>query len=141
MKYQYTTISETYDTKGKYTRRPLLQLELLEKGKSVTVYGLIDSGADLTLINIEYASSLGIPLHKNNTKEFIGIGGRPIVCYLHTISIRPEHFTTPVKIPVAFIESNAVDVLLGQEGFFDLYRIKFEKDHGVFEITQSLKKR
>lgn len=25
--------------------------------------------------------------------------------------------------------------LLGQEGFFDQFRIKFEKDHNIFEVT------
>jgi len=40
-----------------------------------------------------------------------------------------------IKIPVGFINSDSVGLLLGQEGFFDNYRIKFERDHNVFEIT------
>lgn len=40
-----------------------------------------------------------------------------------------------IKIPVCFVQSPTVGLLLGEEGFFDLYRIKFEKDHDTFEIT------
>ena len=32
-------------------------------------------------------------------------------------------------MPVGFIKSNSVNGLLGQIGFFDLNRIKFERDH------------
>jgi len=39
-----------------------------------------------------------------------------------------------VEIPICFVESPTVSLLLGQEGFFDKYRIKFEKDHDTFEI-------
>ena len=33
-----------------------------------------------------------------------------------------------------FIDTD-VPVLLGQEGFFDRYRIEFEQDHDTFKIT------
>ena len=39
-----------------------------------------------------------------------------------------------VKIPVGFIDSRSVIGLLGQAGFFDSHRIKFERDHNSFEI-------
>jgi len=35
--------------------------------------------------------------------------------------------------------SQSVGILLRQDSFFDLHRIKFEKDHDTFEIT-SVKK-
>ena len=40
-----------------------------------------------------------------------------------------------VKIPVGFIDSRSVTGLIGQGGFFDLHRIKFERDHNSFEIS------
>lgn len=43
------------------------------------------------------------------------------------------------KVLAGFIESDAVDIILGQDGFFDRFRIKFEKDHNVFEISHSKK--
>lgn len=44
-----------------------------------------------------------------------------------------------IKITAGFIDSDSVNALLGQEGFFDNYRIKFEKDHDAFEIILAKK--
>lgn len=46
-----------------------------------------------------------------------------------------EHISGRRRIPVGFIDSQSVDILLGQEGFFDEFRIKFEKDHDTFEVV------
>jgi hypothetical protein len=43
----------------------------------------------------------------------------------------------PLYLPVAFTDSPAVDVLLGQEVFFNAYHIRFLKDDNLFEILPS----
>ena len=40
-----------------------------------------------------------------------------------------------VEITAGFINSSGVVAILGQDGFFDAFRIKFERDHGIVEIT------
>jgi len=45
-----------------------------------------------------------------------------------------------MNIPVGFIDSPYVSVLLGQHGFFDLHRITFEKHNHVFKIIPVRKK-
>ena len=45
------------------------------------------------------------------------------------------------SIPVRFTESPSVDILLGQEDFFECFRIKFEKDHDIFELSPVPKKK
>ena len=39
-----------------------------------------------------------------------------------------------IIVTAGFVDSNGVAVILGQDGFFDNFRIKFEKDHGIVEI-------
>jgi len=34
-----------------------------------------------------------------------------------------------------YLNSSGVAAILGQEGFFDAFRIKFERDHGIVEVT------
>lgn len=34
-----------------------------------------------------------------------------------------------------FVDSNGVAAILGQEGFFNEFRIKFERDRGIIEIN------
>jgi len=42
---------------------------------------------------------------------------------------------------VAFTESPSVDILLGQENIFECVRIKFEKDHDIFELSPITQKK
>jgi hypothetical protein len=102
--------------------------------------GLIDSGADTTLVNMEYAKALGISVDSTNKKEFMGIGDSHITCFLGSVTMKIKHFDTPVTMSVAFIDSPSVDILLGQDNFFECFRIKFEKDRGVFELSLPPKK-
>lgn len=55
------------------------------------------------------------------------------------LDLRIEHLEK-INIPVGFIDSPSVNVLLGQIGFFDKNKIKFERDHFSFEITPTKKK-
>ncbi len=138
MKFQYTTTFST-NTKGKLTKRPMVELELIGKTETVNVLGLIDSGADTTMMNIEYAKALGVDLGKAVKKEFIGIGDTRVVTYISSVNVKVKYFDNPITTVVAFTDSPSVDVLLGQEDFFESFRIKFEKDHDTFDLSLSPK--
>lgn len=138
MKFQYTTTTST-NTKGKLTKRPIIEIEIVGLKESVTALGLIDSGADTTMMNIEYAKLLGIDLDKAEKKEFLGIGDTRITTYIASVTIKVKHFDKPITTPVAFTESSSVDILLGQEDFFESFRVKFEKDNDTFDLSMSPK--
>lgn len=134
MKFQYTTTLST-NTKGRLTKRPMLELELIGKTETINVLGLIDSGADTTMVNIDYAKVLGIDLTKAEKKEFMGIGQIVVTTYISSVTMKVKHFAEPITSTVVFTDSSSVDVLLGQEDFFEAFRIKFEKDHDTFDLT------
>ena len=136
MKYQYTA-TPSNNTKGKLTKRPIVELEIIGKNDTLNALGLIDSGADTTMMNIEYAKVLGIDLENAQKKEFLGIGSARVTTYISSVTMKVKHFDMPITTPVAFTDSSPVDVLLGQEAFFECFRIKFEKDHDTFELTLS----
>jgi len=134
MKFQYTTTIAT-NTKGKLTKRPLVELELVGNGQTICALGLIDSGADTTMMNLEYARVLGIDLTKATKKDFLGIGGTRVNCYLSSVGMKLKYTDHTFTTVVAFTESPSVDILLGQEDFFECFRIKFEKDRDIFELS------
>ncbi len=138
MKFQYTATTST-NTKGKLTKRPIIELELIGKTENVNVLGLIDSGADTTMMNIDYAKVLGVDLEKAKRKEFVGIGDAHVTTFISSVTMKVKYFDFPITTPVAFTDSPSVDVLLGQEDFFECFRIKFEKDHDTFDLSQSPK--
>jgi hypothetical protein len=69
----------------------------------------------------------------------MGITGNVDGYRVDKAKIKVDGFSEAVEIPACFVDSPSVGVLLGQEGFFDRHRIKFEKDHDTFEIN-SIKK-
>jgi hypothetical protein len=136
VKFKYTQSLAT-DSKGHFLSRPLLEVELLGPERNVTVLGLLDSGADMSLMNVRYAHVLGIALDNLPTKDFVGINDARVPTYFTEVPIKVKHFGDILYLPVAFADSPSVDVLLGQEEFFDAFRIRFEKDHDVFELQAS----
>ena len=114
-------------------------VEIFGNKRTKKMLALIDSGADVSMLNLGVAKMLDIDLSKAERGTTIGITGVQET-YIATVEIKVEGQVGKRKIPVRFIDSEYVDMLLGQEGFFDAYRIKFEKDHDTFEITPSRKK-
>ena len=64
----------------------------------------------------------------------MGISMEHIEGFIGELTFRTKDQTETFTAPVVFIDTD-IPVLLGREGFFDRYRIKFEQDHDTFEIT------
>jgi hypothetical protein len=64
----------------------------------------------------------------------MGVTMEPIDGFVSTLTFQIKDQAERFDAPVVFIDAD-VPVLLGREGFFDEYRIKFEQDHDTFEIV------
>lgn len=137
MKYNYTSFY--IEGRSKAIKRPMIEIEVFGPGDSKKFDALIDSGADVSLFNLEIAEALGIDLVNAKPANFTGIAGSVNGYRIDKTKIKVDGFAQAVEIPACFVDSPSVGILLGQDGFFDLHRIKFEKDHDAFEIT-SVKK-
>lgn len=133
MKYQYLTVLNN-DPNGKHFRRPVVDVEIFGPKSSISTFALLDSGADNCLFHLEYAKEIGVDLDKCKKSATMGVEGGKMEIYLTEIEIKIKGLEK-IKVPVGFIKSNSVNGLLGQIGFFDLNRIKFERDYGIFEIN------
>ncbi|OGF61154.1 hypothetical protein A2662_03305 [Candidatus Giovannonibacteria bacterium RIFCSPHIGHO2_01_FULL_45_33] len=135
MKYDYTRESPLSYT-SKITRKPRIEVEFFGKEKSVKVFSIVDSGADITLINEEIAQFLDIDLKGLPLFKTLGITGNSSDVRIGKIKIKLPGYSKVSEIKAQFlIGKGNFDVLLGQDDFFDKHRIKFERDHFVFEIT------
>ncbi len=134
MKYRYTSFFPP-DRTLKFIKKSIVSIEVFGPKDSKNFDALVDSGADCSLFNIQVAEVLGIDLSNARPARFTGISGQIDGYRLEKIKIKVDGLNKSVEIPVCFIKSPTVSLLLGQEGFFDQYRIRFEKDHDTFEIT------
>ncbi|MEK7546977.1 MAG: retroviral-like aspartic protease family protein [Patescibacteria group bacterium] len=116
-------------------KRPILILELKAKdGTIIEAPALVDSGADKTHINFEYAAVLGVKLGSECNSTGIGEGKVP--GYLGTLSFKIKNTDIEMDVPATYIRSSNVQVLLGREVFFDNFKIIFEQSNDTFELIK-----
>ena len=136
MKYEYTVVADETETGGNVLKRPIVDVEISNGKHKRTFVALIDSGADRIHMPSYIASILGIDREKCPRVTSMGISMEGTAGFLSELTFRIHGQTAPFTAPVVFIDTD-IPVLLGREGFFDKYRIRFEQDHDIFEITPS----
>jgi len=132
MNYPYWRIAPE-KASDPWIRRPLVPIALEGPARTLKFQALVDSGADHSLFHVDVAEALGIDLDTCEKQAVAGIEGVPAQSYVTEIKATVEHLA-PVTIPVMFWERQPIS-LIGQVGFFDLHRLRFERDHDIFEIT------
>lgn len=134
MKFPYLKIPRE-DSRKKWIARPIIPITLFGPKGSVNVDALIDSGADRCLFSAELGREIGLELEKGEKEIFSGIEGGEVEAFLHKIQLQIMGIEKKIEIIAGFTAAPGVFAILGQDGFFDAFRIKFEKDHNIIEIT------
>jgi hypothetical protein len=135
MKYKYTVSINWQNPSLPAYRHPLIDVELFGPTGSITVNSLLDSGADYCIFNAKYASLIGVDLNACTKAGTRGVGGNTVIpTYRTELEIQVKNLEK-IRVPVDFIDSDSVSGLLGQTGFFDLHKIKFERKLNTFEIS------
>jgi predicted aspartyl protease len=134
MKFPYIKTPQS-DPRKKWISRPIIPVTLFGPKGDIRVDALIDSGADKCLFNAEIGREIGLEIEKGEKEIFSGIEGGKIIAYLHKIKLQIIGIDMTIEIEAGFTDALGVIAILGQDGFFDAFKIKFEKDHDVIEIT------
>jgi hypothetical protein len=134
MKYEYGLLYPP-DEQGKYRKRAMIEVQLQGPNGTFRELALVDSGADRSLVHREIADVLGLDYQQGRRHQVIGVSGITDVWYAE-MAMRFQHSRKAVTIPVGIIDTPYVGILLGQEGFFDLHRITFERALNTFTITE-----
>jgi hypothetical protein len=102
---------------------------------SLTIYPIVDSGAQHTLINRELAPSLGVELRKSSIRVG-GIGAESTEGFESNLVLEfIDYDNQKVNTPVIFTEL-PVDMLLGQNNFFKNFNILFQGREGIFKLNK-----
>ena len=83
---------------------------------------------------MEIAEYLGLDLSKARDWKVLGISGGPLPQKITTVEMQIKHLEKKFLSEVGFVTGLNTVALLGQKNFFELHRIKFEKDHDTFEL-------
>ncbi|SRR5258708_24097803 len=120
MKFNYKKYSPTIF-------RPVIPIILEHRGVKVGYEVLVDSGADLNILDAEIADILGINLISGEKSEVSGITGSSEPFYIHRITLIVGGCKCE-NIRVGFLKNIGQYGygVVGQNGFFDLFTIKFD---------------
>ena len=128
MKFKYsvagTRSGSLTDSRGKAVKRPVVWLTLTGKtGEKIDVPAVIDSGADTTTVNIQYAEFLGIKLDITKQRDIMGIGKGRVPVYPGNFPFKVKEMNSELEVPAWYVDSDNVNILLGQEVFFDTFKV------------------
>ena len=103
--FDYRKVPDHTIPRKRWIKRPMLQVTLFNGMKHKQVVCLVDSGAS------------------------------SIEAYMHSIEIQIQDFPERLKIEAGFTESEGVDAILGQGGFFENLRICFDRSRWRIEVS------
>jgi len=138
MKFAYWKTPKE-DSREKWISRPIIPILLFGPKGSIYIDALVDSGADRCLFNSQIGREIGLEIEKGKKEIFSGIEGGEVVAYLHKIKLQIVGIDKVVELEVGFTDAVGISAILGQDGFFDAFRIRFEKDHDIIEIIPTKK--
>lgn len=134
MQFDYTVL-ETGLPHRPFVHRLLLSVVLKGPIRSCQFLATIDSGADSCIFNFEVAEVLGFRPDKDGRREITyGIEGRPVDTWHLPVEIIVPALRQSFLTEVGFVKSPVPVLLLGQKGFFDHFKVSFERSKDKFDI-------
>ena len=120
--------------------RPYLDIVLRNGFRTTKLMALVDSGADYPIFPTEVANDLELELRRAPTWPFSGTTGKPQESKLADLSLTvlQQNDTGPafheMTVKCAFCDDFSLSGVLGQKGFFSLFKTSFHQPNNYFEI-------
>lgn len=134
MKFDYLKQPNFRDPQKPWVSRPFIPVRLFYKDSHVDLFALVDSGADACLFHNSVGKALGISIEQGEKQMFYGIEAGGVDVYFHQIKLQVRGASEVIAIKAGFVDSKNVSGILGQQDFFENYKITFERSKEVVEI-------
>lgn len=125
------------DRDGNLVQLPIVSVHITRNKVSLPLWGLVDSGADITLLSASFARLFHIDdLTKGKRIPLVGVmEGPEFAAYLHQVNLAVKGVGAADTL-VGFTDSEKHPdlVILGRRGFFEHFTIKFEEHKKHMEI-------
>ena len=107
--------------------RPLVFVRISFKDKFLLTKALIDSGSDYSIFPLDFAYTLSIPISSSKKSIFSGFSGEKAVLYLNKVTLTIGDASCPVNVGFTDAIGEYSYSVLGQNGFFDNFKVCFDK--------------
>ena len=120
----------------KSTLRPVIRIDFDSRDGLFSYFVLIDSGADYCMFHSYIGERLGLDIKKGLPLIFYGTSGHPQKAYFHKIIFKIGGHEHTSFVGFSYDMDNLAYGLLGQDGFFDKWNVKFEYRKENIELKQ-----
>ncbi len=103
--------------------RPVVEFEVHVNNDWVPIIGILDSGADVTLLPKSFLEAFGFEPRKEEVKEVRGIGEGRTPVVIKQIKVRFAGIEFDARVAITLVED--VPYILGREDVFDKFKITF----------------
>lgn len=120
---------------NKSALRPVVQIDFETDNGSFGYLVLIDSGADYCIFHASIGEILGLDIKSGKPLTFFGTSGEPQKAYFHKITFKVGGNSHTCFVGFSYDMEKLAYGILGQDGFFDSWNVKFEYSKEVIELN------
>lgn len=120
----------------KSSLRPVVQIDFETENGKFGYFVLIDSGADYCLFHASIGEELGLDVKSGKPLTFYGTSGEPQKSYFHKITFKIGGHDHTCEVGFSYEMEKLAYGILGQDGFFDKWSVKFEYHKENVEIKE-----
>ena len=110
---------------------PVVDIALWYRKRRLNTRALVDSGAAVSVFDIEMAQHLGVRLNQAAGETIEGIGGKA-TAYPGNVSIEIGDQSFPLRV---YFAAGVPINLLGRSDFFQHFLVLFDEPHHQLELT------
>lgn len=116
--------------------RPVIQIDFDGPNGKFGYLVLIDSGADYCVFHARVGELIGLDIKAGKPLTFFGTSGEPQKAYFHMVTFKIGGYKHRCEIGFSYDMEKLPYGLLGQDGFFDKWIVKFEYHKENVELKE-----
>jgi hypothetical protein len=121
----------------KSSLRPVIRIDF-DTSKGIMGYlVLIDSGADYCIFHAGIGEALGLKITEGKVMTFYGVSGQKQKAYFHKVIFKIGGHEHACQVGFSYDLDKMAYGILGQDGFFDKWSVKFEYKKEKIELKQT----
>lgn len=97
---------------------------------------LIDSGADYCIFHARVGEQLGLKIKDGRILKFFGTSGESQRAYFHKVTFKIGGHAHTCQVGFSYDLDKLAYGILGQDGFFDKWTVKFEYQKENVELKE-----
>ena len=125
-----------YKKYGPGILRPVIPIEIKYKHLTVPYEVLVDSGADFCIFDAQIGKILDIDIEDGEKFDVRGITGKSEPYYVHPVTINIGGWDYSIKAGFMPNIGPFSYGVVGQKGFFDIFKVKFDFSKESVELTE-----